>query len=96
MLRLDFIDLLRCDADRAVHGDAGAREQRGEQVALIALDVGQESTGLDRTASLASDDEWQVLTRVPVAVFKTGTPHHDAVVQQRPVAFAEDAILFTM
>ncbi len=88
-LRLEFIDLFRCDANRAVYGNIGAREQRGEQIALIALDVGQESAGLDGTASLARDDEWQVLSSVTVAVFEPRSPHHDAVVEQCPITFAQ-------
>ena len=54
----DFIDLLCCDADWAVCGDACAREQRGQEIALVALDFRQVSPGLNRTAALARDDEW--------------------------------------
>ena len=41
----------------------------------------QEATRVDRTASLSSDDEGQVLPSVLVAILKAGSPHHDAVVQ---------------
>ena len=54
---LHFGDLFGRDADRAVQGHAGAREQRREQIALVAAGVGQEASGVDRTAAPARDDE---------------------------------------
>ena len=44
---------------------------------------------LMRTAALACDDEGKVFAGVLVAVLKAGPPHHDAVVEQRAVAFAQ-------
>jgi hypothetical protein len=52
---LHFGDLLGRDADRPVQGHACAREQRREQVALVTFGVGQETPGLDGTASLARE-----------------------------------------
>ena len=68
--------------------------KRGEQVALVALGVRQEAAGLDRAAALAGDDEGQVFAGVLVAVLKSGAPHHDAVVEQGAVAFAQAGHLF--
>ena len=84
-----LLDLFGRDADGAVERNAGAGEQRGEQVALIALGVGQEASRVDRAAAFAGDDEGQVFAGVLVAVLEAGAPHHDAVVEQRAVAFAE-------
>src|SRR5262245_6144360 len=83
MLRTDssnrhhhLLELLGRDADGAVEGDAGAGEDRGEQVALVAFGVRQEAAGVDRSASAAGDDERKVFARVFVAVFEAGVPHH--------------------
>ncbi len=66
-----------------------ARQQGGEQVTLIALQIGQEASRVDRTASAAREDEGQVGPAVPVAVLQARAPHHDAVVEQRAVAFPQ-------
>ena len=89
----DFGDLLGGDADGAVEGDAGAGEESGEEVALIAFDVGEEAAGVEGAAAFAGDDEGEVVAAVGVAVFEAGAPHHDAVVEERAVAFA-DAVHF--
>src|SRR6185437_1715972 len=82
-----LLDLLRRDPDGTVQRDAGAGEESGEEVALVALDVGQETAGLDRAAATAGDDERKIRAGVFVAVLETGAPHHDAVVEQRAAAF---------
>ena len=74
--------------------NAGTGEERGEQVALIAFGVGQETSRVDRAAALARDDEGKVFAGVLVAVLKAGAPHHDAVVEQGAVAFAQAVHLF--
>ena len=71
-------------------------EERAEQIALVAFDVRQETAGFERAAALAGDDEGQVLAGVLVAVLKAGAPHHDAVVEQGAVAFAQAVHLLTM
>ena len=45
--------------------------------------------GLQRSAAFAGDDERQVLAGVFVAVLKSRTPHHDAIVEQRAIAFLQ-------
>jgi len=43
------------DADGAIQWDADAVQQRGEQVGLVALDAGEETSGLEGAAALSSD-----------------------------------------
>ena len=64
-----LVDLLGGDADRPIQRDAGAGQERGEKVALIALGLGKEASRVDRAATFASDDEGQVLAGVLVAIF---------------------------
>ncbi|HTM47683.1 MAG TPA: hypothetical protein VL285_03330, partial [Bryobacteraceae bacterium] len=52
LLRLEFLDLLSRDADRAVDGNTGAGEQSGQQVTLITLNIGEEASRFDGTAAL--------------------------------------------
>ena len=84
-----LLELLGGDADGAVHWNAGTSQERGEQVALIAFGIGQESARVDGAAALACDDEGKVFAGVLVSVFQAGAPHHDAVFEKRAVAFAE-------
>ena len=49
---------------------------------------------LERAAAFASNHEGEVFARVLVPVLQAGTPHHDAIVQQRAVAFAQAVHLF--
>ena len=67
---LYLVDLLGCDANRSVQRHADAGEQGGEQVALIALDIGEEATGFECAAAFAGKNEWEVFSHVPVAVFQ--------------------------
>ena len=67
---LHFGDLLGRDADPAVQRDAGAGEQRGEQVALVACDVRQETSGVDGPAAFSGYDEGEVVAPVLIAVFQ--------------------------
>ena len=55
--RLDGRDLLGGDADGAIQWDADAVQQRGEQVGLVALDAGEETSGLEGAAAFAGKDE---------------------------------------
>ncbi len=43
----------------------------------------------DRTAALARNDEGKILARMLVPILQAGPPHHDAVVEQRAVAFPQ-------
>src|SRR4051794_25552407 len=86
--------MFRGDANGTVHWNAGTREECGQEVALIAFRIRQENSRLDRATALARDDEGKVLPGVLVPVLKAGAPHHDAVVEQRPVSFAKAMHLF--
>jgi hypothetical protein len=77
------------DADWPVERYAGAGQQSAEQIALVGLDLRQKTSGFERAAALAGDDERKVLPGMRVAILKTGTPHHDAVVEQGAVPFAQ-------
>lgn len=46
--RHHFLELLGRNSDRAVQRDSGAGEERGEQVALIALGFGEEASRVQR------------------------------------------------
>jgi hypothetical protein len=92
--RENLSDLFGCNANGTVRRNSRTSQQRGEQVALVSLHVRQESPRVDRTATFACDDEGQVGSRVSIAIFKARTPHHDAVVQQRAVAFSQAVHLF--
>ncbi len=56
---------------------------------MIALGVWQKASRVDRTPAFAGDDEGEVGAGVFVAVFESRAPHHDAVVEQSAVPFAE-------
>src|SRR5678815_322949 len=86
LLRLEFLDLLRRDADRAVDGNTGAGEQSGQQVTLITLNIGKEASRFDGTAALPRNHEGEVFASVLIAILEPRSPHHDAVVQQRAVS----------
>ena len=75
--------LLGRNTNGTVQFNSGTRKQGGKQVALIAFGISQESSRVDRAASASGDDERQVSPRVIAPVFKTGAPHHDAVVEQK-------------
>ena len=63
-----LFDLFCGDADGAIERHAGAGEQGGEQVGLVALDAGQEPAGVEAAAAFAGDDEWEIVAPVLVAV----------------------------
>src|SRR4051812_46142043 len=63
-----LFQLLRRNADRPIQRNAGAPEQRGEQVALIAFDIGQEAARVQGAAAATGDDEGEVFPGVFVAV----------------------------
>ena len=87
-------NLLRRNPDRSIQRDAGAGKQRCEQVALVAFGIGEVAAGFYRAAAFSGEDEGEIFPAVFVAVLKTGAPHHDAVVEQRPFAFAQGGHLF--
>src|SRR4051794_16565525 len=84
-----FLQLFSSNSNRTIEWNSGAREQGGEHVTLVSMSVREETAGLDRAAAFAGDDEGEVLACVLVPVLETGTPHHDAIVQQGAVAFAQ-------
>ena len=49
--------LLRGDAHGTIQRHTGAGEQGAEQVALIALAVGKEASGVERAATATRNDE---------------------------------------
>lgn len=85
----DFFYLFGGDADGAVEGNSGTREKSGEEVTLIAFGVGEETAGVEGASAFSGEDEGKVVAAVFVAVFEAGTPHHDAVVEESAVTFAE-------
>ena len=56
---------------------------------MIAADIGQETARVDRATTATRDNERQVLALVLVAILEAGAPHHDAVVEQGAVTFAD-------
>src|SRR5690242_14581481 len=65
-------DLLRRNPNRPIQWDPRTGQDRGEQVALIALGVRQEAAGLKGAAAFSREDERKVLARMGVAVFQAG------------------------
>ena len=88
-LSLELLNLLRRDPNRPVVRNAGAGEQRGEQVALIPLRIREVSSRPDRTAALSGNHKGEVLTSVYVPILQPRAPHHDAVVEQRAVTLPQ-------
>src|SRR6266481_1350720 len=84
-----LLQLPGCDANGTIHWDAGTGEERAEQVALVAFGISQKSSRVDRTTALARDDEGKVFAGVLVPVLKARAPHHDAVIKEGAVSFAQ-------
>jgi len=71
-------------------------EERGEQVALIAFGIGQETSRVDGTAALARDDKGKVFAGVFVAVLKTGAHIMMQLSSRVPSPSRRLCIFFTM
>ena len=73
-LSLKFLDLFRRDPNGPVVRNAGAGEQRGEQIALISLRICEVASGPDRTAALSGNHKGEVFTSVNVPILQPD-PH---------------------
>ncbi len=72
-----------------------AQARRGEgEIALIAFGIGKESSCVYGAATFARDNEGKVFAGVFVPVLKTGAPHHDAIIEQGTLSFAQAVHLF--
>src|SRR5215212_8232286 len=67
-----LLQLLCGDANGTVDWNARTGKECGEQIALIAFGIGQETSRVDGAAALASDDEGKALAGVLVPILKAG------------------------
>src|ERR1043165_9328308 len=87
--RHQFGKLFLCDSDLPVKRNSCTCQQRAKKIALVTFDIGEITSGLERTASFTGDDKRQVLPGMVVSVFQAGSPHHDAIVEQCAAALLQ-------